>query len=240
MNRSVRSEEGMTLIELIVSVLILVLVVTPLVLVLEFAFSATRATSQTTTESAGAQLMSSYFESDVQGADFVWTSTKQTSFSQAIPQDDPSKPLLATTQCGSFAGSGNSGNSGATLLELQWRDGSTSPSPVLVATYDVSPASAYDTSSGTLTGPASLVRHTWRIASGSTTCTALDSTTVVYALNETPTSGDLPVKVTCDPVSCSKPDSVEINVNALSQDVHNSGLYNTPYKFDLTASRRLG
>ena len=229
MRPRLRRDDGMTLIELMISVLILVIVVTPLILVLEFAFSASNATSQNTTESAGAQLMSSYFVSDVQGADFVWTNTQHTDFTKAIPQSDPSLPPVATTQCG--------GN--ATVLELQWRDGSSNAAtpPVLAATYDVVPASAFNATSGLVSAPASLVRHTWQIAAGTTTCTSLDSTTLVYTLNQALTSPARAVQLTCVPVNCNDPNSVEISINAMSQDVH-SGLYNKPYTYDLTASRR--
>ena len=201
-------DEGMTLVELIIAITVLVLVVTPLTMVLSYALSASSAASQLTTDSSGAQLMSSYFVTDVQGADFVWTSSKHTDFGTA--------PFTtATSQCGTNAN---------TVLELQNQDAVTGA--IDSVTYDLSPASGPDDNTA-------LVRKTWTATSSS--CTPVDSTRLIDAVD-----ASNPPTVVCDPVDCVSPNDVQITVRALSQNVHNSGLYNVAYSYTLAASRRVG
>lgn len=196
-------DDGMTLIELIIAITVLVLVITPLTLVLNFAMSASNAASQRTTDSSGAQLMSSYFVTDVQGADFVWTSAHHTPFASA--------PF--TEQCGTDAN---------TVIELQNQDAATST--VQSVTYDLV--------AGGGSGDTAITRRTWTISGAS--CAGVDSTQLVDAIDVS----HLPT-VVCDPISCASPDDVQITITALSQNVHNSSLYDT-YSYTLVASRRVG
>lgn len=107
-------DEGMTLIELLISVSILGLIVGPITMVLFFGFSATRSAAQRTTDSSGAQLLTGYFASDVQSAVTAWR---------------PGQTPLATP-CGS----------GATRLELQSVDAATGVS--IAVTYDAVPSAS--------------------------------------------------------------------------------------------------
>lgn len=201
----------MTLIELIISVLILALIIGPLTMVLEYAFASNNAASHRTTDSSGAQLMSSYFVADVQGADFVWTNDQQNLFNTA--------PF--TTRCGT---------DGATRLEIQY---------AVAATYDpANPATAtvraitYDVVAppAGVNADTAFARRTWSVSGGS--CSKTDSTNLVDAVD----TASLPTLV-CEPVNCKSPDSIELTVDALSQRVHNTSLYDT-YTFHLTATRR--
>lgn len=222
-----RGDDGMTLIELLISIIVLAIIIFPLIMVLEFSFTTASATTQRTQDSAGAQIMSSYFVTDVQGADFVWSSAHPTNFATAIPNLDPTKPPSASVQCGSTSGATQ------TVLELQWQDLSNAISSV---TYDVvTPTDGTD--------PA-LVRHTYSVNVAANSCTPTGSTTLIYALDNS--AGKAPT-VTCAPVSCVTPQTVQMTVNAFattSNTLKNAPLYGKQgtddYTFNLTATRRLG
>lgn len=132
------ADAGMTLIELIISVLILALVVGPLVMVLQFSFSAANAASHRTTDSSGAQLLSSYFAADVQASDFVWTQDRQTAFDTA--------PY--TTRCGNAQ----------TQLEMQNSDAASGT--IHAVTYNL-------VDPGDATSDSSLARYTWDVTGAS-------------------------------------------------------------------------
>lgn len=224
MTAGLDGDEGMTLIELLISVLVLGIIIFPLIMVLEFSFTTASATTQRTSDSAGAQLMSAYFATDVQGADFVWTSTHHTNFSTAIPALDSTQPPSPSIQCGSTSGATQ------TILELQWQDLSNA---ITAVTYDVV------TPSGG--GDPSFIRHAYSVNVAGNTCTSTSSTTLVYALDNA--GGKAPTAV-CSPANCNAPQTVEMTVNAFATTIHNAPLYGNQgtddYTFHLTASRRLG
>lgn len=208
-----KNDEGMTLIELLIAVAILALVVGPIVIVLEYAMATAKASSQRTTDSSGAQLMSSYLVTDVQSADFVWAWTS----GQQTPTGSP---------FGADCGDTN------TRLEIQSQDpvksGPTSATFSAV-TYDVVPPT------GAGDADTAFVRHTWTV--GATGCTQTGSTSLIEALD----SNNLPT-ATCEPTSsaCSSATTdVDLTVVAFTQNVHNSNLYGK-YTYNLTASRRTG
>lgn len=146
-------DDGMTLIELLISVSILALITGPIVLVLQFAFASATSATHRTTDSAGAQLLSAYFPTDVQSAGFVWTPSSTTPFA------------------GSFAYRCGTTN---TRLELQYLD-ATSGAPLAV-TYDVVPPAAGDASSDT-----AFARRTW--TADASPCTRVDSTTLLASVD---------------------------------------------------------
>lgn len=224
MSARLDGDDGMTLIELLISVLVLGIIIFPLIMVLEFSFTTANATTQRTADSAGAQVMSSYFVTDVQGSDFVWTSTHHTNFSTAIPALDPAQPASPSIECGSTSGATQ------TVLELQWQDLSNA---ITAVTYDVV------TPSGG--GDASFVRHTYSVNVAGNTCTSTGSTTLVYALDGA--AGKAPTAV-CAPVSCVTPQTVQMTVNAFATTLQNAPVYGKQgaddYTFNLTASRRVG
>jgi len=217
-------DDGMTLIELLISVLVLGIIIFPLIMVLEFAFTTANATTQRTADSAGAQVMSSYFVTDVQGSDFVWTSTHHTNFSTAFPALDSTQPASPSIECGSTSGATQ------TILELQWQDLSNA---ITAVTYDVvTPSDGSD--------PA-FVRHAYSVDVAGNSCTSTGSTTLVYALDNA--SGKAPT-VICAPASCIRPETVRMTVNAFATTTRNAPLYGNQgtddYTFNLTATRRLG
>jgi prepilin-type N-terminal cleavage/methylation domain-containing protein len=217
-------DDGMTLIELLISIIVLGIIIFPLIMVLEFSFSTASATTQRTADSAGAQIMSSYFVTDVQGADFVWSSAHPTNFATAFPALDSTQPPSPSIQCGSTTGATQ------TVLELQWQDLSNAITSV---TYDVvTPTDGTD--------PA-FVRHTYSVDVAGNACTSTGSTTLIYALDNS--AGKAPT-VICVPTSCVTPQTVRMTVNAFATTIHNSRLYGTQgtddYTFNLTATRRLG
>jgi prepilin-type N-terminal cleavage/methylation domain-containing protein len=220
-------DDGMTLVELLISIVVLGIIIFPLIMVLEFSFTTASATTQRTEDSAGAQLLSSYFPTDVQGSDFVWSSAHPTNFATAFPALDSTQPPSPSIQCGSTGGSTQ------TVLELQWQDLSNA---ITAVTYDVV------TPSGG--GDATFVRHTYSVDVAGNTCTPSGSTTVVYALDNS--AGKAPT-VVCAPVSCVTPQTVQMTLNAFattSTTLKNAPLYGKQgtddYTFNLTATRRLG
>ena len=66
-----RDDSGMTLVELLISIAILGLIIGPLVIAMYMSLSTAKAATGRTTDSTGAQLLSAYFASDVEGADVV-------------------------------------------------------------------------------------------------------------------------------------------------------------------------
>lgn len=155
--RKPAGDAGMTLIELLISLVILVLIVAPMTMVLQFALATANAGSHRTTDSAGAQLLSSYLVADVQGSTFVWSAAQPTPFTTA-PFD---------TRCGDAL----------TQLELQSKDELTGV--INAATYDVIPA----TGGAGGGGETSFARRTWSISGGA--CTRTNSSTLVSALDGT-------------------------------------------------------
>lgn len=130
MNRP-HHDDGMTLIELLVSVGVMMLIVGPIVLALQFGLASAVAGSQRTTDSAGAQLLTSYLPTDVQSANFLWTPDSPTSFST---------PYIH--RCGD----------NDTRLEVQSRNATTGS--VQAVTYDLRPTS-------TPASDTALSRRTW-------------------------------------------------------------------------------
>ncbi len=103
-------ESGMTLIELLVAILILGIIIAPLTMVLVFGLGATKATVVRTSDSSGAQLLTSYLVTDVHSADVVWT---------------PEHPTPLGVRCGNAD----------TRLELQWTR-ADDPTQRVAVTYD--------------------------------------------------------------------------------------------------------
>lgn len=224
MTTRLHGDDGMTLIELLISIIILGIIMFPLIMVMEFAFSTANATTQRTADSAGAQVMSSYFVTDVQGAEFVWSSAHPTNFATAIPALDSTQPPSPSIQCGSTSGATQ------TVLELQSQDLSNAITSV---TYDVvTPTDGSD--------PA-FVRHTYSVNVAGNSCTSSGSTTLIYALDNS--AGKAPT-VICVPTSCVTPQTVRMTVNAFATTIHNAPVYGKQgtgdYTFNLTATRRLG
>lgn len=71
MNGAPSGDDGMTLIEMLISIALLGLIIAPITLALFLALEVSASSSQRTTDSADAQISSSYFASDVQSADVV-------------------------------------------------------------------------------------------------------------------------------------------------------------------------
>lgn len=113
MTRPTSTDDGMTLVELLVSMMVLGIIIAPLALVVYFTFATAQAESQRTTDSSGAQLMSSFLVSDVMSADGVW----KTGMTPTLPStcSDPTN----------------------TILELQWHQADTNA--LVDVTYDVIP-----------------------------------------------------------------------------------------------------
>jgi hypothetical protein len=112
-------DAGMTLVELLICLAVLMLVIAPLVMVLQFALGTAQAASQRTTDSSGAQLLSSYLVTDVQSAGFFWSPTDTTTFTGTY-----------ATRCGGAN----------TRLELQSINATTGG--VVATTYDATPVDA--------------------------------------------------------------------------------------------------
>ncbi len=107
------TDEGMTLVELLVAILVLGIIIAPLTMALVFGLGTTTATVQRTSDSSGAQLLSSYLVTDVHSADEVWT---------------PEHPTPLGVRCGNSD----------TRLELQWVR-ADDPAQRVAATYDAVP-----------------------------------------------------------------------------------------------------
>jgi len=145
----------MTLIELLISLVVLMLIVVPMTMVLQFAFASANTASHRTTDSAGAQLLSSYLVADVQAAQFVWTPSSATPFAAPF-----------ANQCGTAD----------TRLELQSSDATTGG--INAVTYDLVPPAG-----GAGTSDTAFARRTW--SADSTPCTRTDSTTLVASIDTT-------------------------------------------------------
>jgi hypothetical protein len=148
-------DAGMTLIELLISISVLMLIIGPITLVLQFGLATANSATHRTTDSAGAQLLSSYFVADVQTSGFVWSATSPTSFASA-PRNN---------QCG---GSN-------TRLEMQWADALTGV--INAVTYDVVP--------GAGTSDTALARRSWAVPPAPASCAQEDSTTLVASIDPT-------------------------------------------------------
>ncbi len=69
-----RNDSGMTLVELLITIVILGVVIAPLTMSMYLGLTTAKAARQTVTDSTGAQLLTAYFPKDVQSSDSVATS----------------------------------------------------------------------------------------------------------------------------------------------------------------------
>lgn len=103
MARRIRDDAGMTLIELLISISVLGIIIGPITISMMLGLLSTNGTKERISDSAGAQLLSAYFVTDVESSKTVQAPTS-----------------VAPSDCG--------GSSGNTIVRFKWIDGSVDPS----------------------------------------------------------------------------------------------------------------
>jgi Tfp pilus assembly protein PilW len=211
-----RTDEGFTVIELLIAMMLMLLLLTPLVASFVIGVRATTDTAQDALNSADAQLLAGFYDIDVANADTVATD------------------VAVANSCG---GSGAAGLLGADL-QLSWLDGGA----ISLVSYRRRPDAAMlaelaAKDSSLATGFTAYELQRLRCVGGAVTETHVVARSLIAAGSSSPSL------ITCWPLACtataSKPRTVRLQLTDQSTLLTDKGATTNRFNFGVIATRRV-
>jgi prepilin-type N-terminal cleavage/methylation domain-containing protein len=219
--RTNESDEGFTLIELIIVSLILPIIIGAITLALVAIFSTQGSVTNRLSDSGDAQVVSTNFEKDVQSAAYLTTNTSSTS---PAPCETSAQVSAGATQVLGFEWGG--GATGTEQTEVSYIEVSGTPNSLARNVCQIgstTPTSTIVISHNVPTG------QTANIACAATLTSALTSGTTYAALNVSPL-----------PLAVSASDSVTVSSGGTSQSFSSSGTASNAGSHVLTVGGQAG
>jgi prepilin-type N-terminal cleavage/methylation domain-containing protein len=221
----IANDEGLTLIELMISIGVLGIIMVPLVASFTLALLENTSSRERTADATSAQLISTYLLNDIQSSCVHTTPTDPT---KACGDADAGQLFAGQTGMGTVKTNVTGAcQTGATAkLELAWRTADTTPKDIVVDYYVAT------------TSDNQLELHRAECADGGA------PSDILLALNLEQVSGTSIFNATCQTndidVPCTgAPEVITVDVVSKSVRVNSNGSY-APFEFTLQAARRAG